>query len=116
MRVVMVHLPVLVADGLMATGFVASGFMADGFVASGFMTEGFIAAGRAQAPFASLDFPRRDIVLFGFERHGDQRSYSCARCGSTSLRRLDPATSNSSTTATSAAPGKTASHHMPAER
>ena len=43
-------------------------------------------------------------------------SYSCDVWGSTSVRKLDPAMSNSSTTATSAKPGNTASHHMPAER
>ncbi len=42
--------------------------------------------------------------------------YSCALCGSTSLRRLPPARSNSMTTPTSAKPGNTASHHMPADR
>ena len=43
-------------------------------------------------------------------------SYSCDVWGSTSVRKLDPAMSNSSTTATSAKPGHAASHHMPAER
>lgn len=42
--------------------------------------------------------------------------YSCALCGSTSRRRLEPHTSNSKTVMTRARPGKTASHHMPAER
>ena len=43
-------------------------------------------------------------------------TYFCAVCGSTSLRRFCPATSNNSTVAMSARPGNTASHQAPVDR
>ncbi len=49
-------------------------------------------------------------------RQNSETPYSWLLWGSISFRRLWPARSNSSTTATSAKPGNTASHHIPAER